>query len=474
MRKLSGLTILILCSFWLSCNSQKQPVSLHPENPHYFLFRGEPAVLITSGEHYGAVINLDFDYIAYLNALHSKGLNCTRTFAGPYVEFAGWYRYSADQPLSPASGRFICPWARSDESGYINGGNKFDLSKWDEAYFKRLKDFISQASQRGVVVELTLFCPYYNITAVAPGDPDLLWKYSPFHPGNNINDVGNIPRVKALTLDNGSLLAIQEAYVRKVVSELKDYDNIIYELCNEPYIQNLVPHDWMVHMTNIITEAESNFKYRHLLSHNYANGVAKIKNPVPGASVFNFHYSNPRAITLNYGMNKVIGNNETDGFEPDDVARLQAWEFIIGGGGLFNNLDMSFTTTDASGKARAELRSQLSFLKKFIEGFDFVGMKPDSAVIKGGISEGLSANALSEPGVAYVIYLRKRDLRDVSPVENDLIVELPPGKYQVVWTNTETGKPDEETIQEHQGGEMELKSPLFNLDVALDIRRINQ
>ena len=32
------------------------PVSLHPENPHYLQFRGEPTFLITAGEHYGAVL----------------------------------------------------------------------------------------------------------------------------------------------------------------------------------------------------------------------------------------------------------------------------------------------------------------------------------------------------------------------------------------------------------------------------------
>src|SRR5947208_3574989 len=36
-----------------------EPLALHPDNPHYFLFRGKPAVLVTSGEHYGAVLNLD-------------------------------------------------------------------------------------------------------------------------------------------------------------------------------------------------------------------------------------------------------------------------------------------------------------------------------------------------------------------------------------------------------------------------------
>ena len=38
-----------------------EPLALHPDNPHYFLYRGKPAVLVTSGEHYGAVLNRDFD-----------------------------------------------------------------------------------------------------------------------------------------------------------------------------------------------------------------------------------------------------------------------------------------------------------------------------------------------------------------------------------------------------------------------------
>src|SRR4051812_28099142 len=60
------------------------PLALHPENPHYFLFREKAAVLITSGEHYGAVLNLDFDYVKYLDTLAADGLNLTRTFSGAY------------------------------------------------------------------------------------------------------------------------------------------------------------------------------------------------------------------------------------------------------------------------------------------------------------------------------------------------------------------------------------------------------
>ena len=36
-----------------------KPIRLHPDNPHYFQYRGKPVILITSAEHYGAVLNLD-------------------------------------------------------------------------------------------------------------------------------------------------------------------------------------------------------------------------------------------------------------------------------------------------------------------------------------------------------------------------------------------------------------------------------
>ena len=55
-----------------------EPIKVHPDNPHYFLFRGQPTILLTSAEHYGAVINLDFDYVQYLDVLAANSLNYTR------------------------------------------------------------------------------------------------------------------------------------------------------------------------------------------------------------------------------------------------------------------------------------------------------------------------------------------------------------------------------------------------------------
>ncbi|RMG01875.1 MAG: hypothetical protein D6741_04580, partial [Planctomycetota bacterium] len=88
-------------------------LQLHPENSRYFLWRGKPTVLITSGEHYGAVLNLDFDYRRYLATLASDGLNLTRTFSGTYREVATSFGIT-DNPLAPKPLRYICPWARSE------------------------------------------------------------------------------------------------------------------------------------------------------------------------------------------------------------------------------------------------------------------------------------------------------------------------------------------------------------------------
>jgi len=118
-----GIGCCLIVALWdPSQLSGGTPLSLNPENHHYFLFRGKPTVIITSGEHYGAVLNLDFDYAKYLQTLKRDGLNGTRTWAGAYCEPTSAFSISSNT-LAPASGRFLCPWARSAQPGYGSGGN---------------------------------------------------------------------------------------------------------------------------------------------------------------------------------------------------------------------------------------------------------------------------------------------------------------------------------------------------------------
>src|SRR5438046_5577946 len=115
----------LLCTIFLIAGlapAADVPIALHPDNPHYLLFRGKPAILIGSTEHYGAVLNSDFNYIPYLDELRSKRLNLTRTFGGSYCEDDKAFNI-AHNTLAPAAGKFISPWPRSDVGGYANGGN---------------------------------------------------------------------------------------------------------------------------------------------------------------------------------------------------------------------------------------------------------------------------------------------------------------------------------------------------------------
>ena len=440
-----------------------EPLRLHPYNPHYFQFRGEPAVLITSGEHYGAVINLDFDYVVYLDELARYDFNHTRLFAGTYREIPGSFGI-AGNTVAPAPKRYAAPWARSDTPGYFDGGNKFDLTRWDEVYFKRLKNFVGQAAKRGIVVEVTLFCTMYS---------EELWKASPMHTSNNINGIGRVGRYEVYGLKEDALTKAQAAVTRKIVRELNPFDNVYYEICNEPYERGGMHADWQGRMIAAIRDTEMSLANRHLISLNFAHGSAKVAAPHPDVSIYNFHAAKPEAVTLNYGLRRAIGHNETGGSRRDDVVyRIQGWEFILAGGALFSHLDFSFATNHPRGTlldhrgpggGGPALRWQLGILKEFINSFEFVTMKPDNSVIKGGVPAKGRSWALAEPGRAYAIYLVGR-----GPTQ--LILELPEGEFRSEWIDPVDGSIDARDDFTHGGGPRQLQSPDFDQDIALSIK----
>jgi len=458
---------VIICLFLAmlgSCvdEAKEVPLALHPENPHYFLYRGKPTVLITSAEHYGAVLNLDFDYAAYLQALADDSLNLTRVFSGSYVEPAGSFNIEKNS-LAPLKDRFICPWARSETPGYPNGGNKFDLTKWDDQYFSRLKDFMDEANKRNIIVEFTLFCPFYG---------EEQWRLSPMNATNNINGVGPADRTNVYTLDRSNgLLNVQDELVRKIVTELKSYPNLIYEICNEPYFGG-VTKEWQHHIATLVQETEKDFSYQHLISQNIANGSQKINDPHEGISVFNFHYATPPVtVGMNYALNKVIGDNET-GFNgnADSTYRKEGWAFILAGGGLYNNLDYSFTAEHERGTfsyppkqpggGSATLRKQLSYLQSFISSFHFVRMRPDTTTITNR-SDFKTIQALSEPGQQYAIYIFQK-----GPLELDL--SIPQGTYVVEYVNPVTGESEVRT-DVTSDGHLRLTTPALPEDVGIKI-----
>ena len=404
-------------------------MKVYEKNPRYLEFRGKPIVAVGSGEHYGAVLNADFDYVPYLDAMAKDGLNQCRVFSGTYRELPGEFGIEHNT-LAPRPERYVCPWKRADAAG------NWDLEAWDPAYWARLRDFCAQAGRRGVLVEYVLFCFWYN---------DGLWRASPMHPDNNAQGVGPRDRARVYRLDETALLRHQEAFVRKALAELSGFDNVYVELCNEPYSykDGTMDDAWHRHVAALVKAQDP----ARLIAVNYANQYRRLENVDPNVAICNFHYAQPRAATENQDVARVLADDET-GFagQSAEPYRREAWRFLLAGGGMFGHLDYSFTTERPDGTAKiggktpgyggAELRRQFGFLRRFVEGARVWEMRPTGgSVLAEGAPKGTAAQAMTggEPAARRcAVYVE-----GVPAYGGPLKLRLPlgPGAYALTWSD---------------------------------------
>src|SRR5712692_6540024 len=110
--------------------------AVHPNNPRCFQFRGKPFKILTSAEHYGAVLNSDFDTEVYLREMRRTGQNMTRVFTF-YRETPGCIpAVGSMNTLAPRPEASIMPWERvSGQGAAADGLGRFDLERWNPAYF---------------------------------------------------------------------------------------------------------------------------------------------------------------------------------------------------------------------------------------------------------------------------------------------------------------------------------------------------
>ena len=452
------------------------PLALHPDNPRYFLFREKPAVLVTSGEHYGALLNGDFDFEPYFATLAADRLNLTRVFSGVYCEPDGAFRITRNT-LAPGPGKLVAPFARGDTPGYANGGNKFDLSRWNPSYFERLHTLMQSASRHGIVVEFVFFCPFYK---------EDMWRLSPLNPANHL---APLPAPKnpndIWTLDRGGpYLEVQKRVIRKVVAELNRYDNLYYEVCNEPY-QRKLPMDWHDAMAETITAAQAELPNRHLISWNVANhgDKAVVRKPHPAYSIFNFHYSSPpHEVENNWHLGKPIGDNET-GFDgqKDRPYRTEAWEFLLAGGALFNHLDYSFAAGGHEmgtfayperqpGGGNATLRRQFAALKHQIETCSIPDLKPieTGKLVRSEIPKGARCRVLGDGKRHWLVYLT-----DAGKGEVTMKIDLPAGRYKFDWIDPVGGEVVKTGSLVHSDkSPFSAEAPELSEDLALKITRV--
>lgn len=218
------------------------PLVVSPRNPRYFTHRDDPsgrAVYLTgshiwnnlhdgmgpgaepSAEPSAEPEAMDFD--AYLTFLTDRGHN--------FIRLWRWEQFRSQVPggnyhlnMSPQ------PWARTGPGEAKDGKPAFDLTRFDESFFQRLRERVVKAGERGIYVGVMLFEGWALHLSPSPDNIE----GHPFHERNNVNGVAatSIDDLHVLPLDP-RVEQIQRAFIARVIDTLHDLPNVLWEVANE-------------------------------------------------------------------------------------------------------------------------------------------------------------------------------------------------------------------------------------------------
>jgi hypothetical protein len=212
------------------------PLVVSKANPRYFAVASDERVVYLTGSHIWnnfhdglgpgpacADAPEQNDYDAYLAFLTDHGHNFIRL-----------WRWEHFRSQAAGGGFHLCmtpqPWPRTGPGTATDGKPKFDLTRFDDAYFGRLREHVIAAGRQGIYVGVMLFDGWAMHLSPPPDNVE----GHPFHAANNINEIAitSIVDYQVLPLDR-SVQEIQQAYIRMVVDTVEDLPNVLYEVANE-------------------------------------------------------------------------------------------------------------------------------------------------------------------------------------------------------------------------------------------------
>jgi hypothetical protein len=242
------------------------PLKQLDSNPRYFTDGSGKAILLAGSHNWhnfqdnGHRLRTSddpppvFDYDGYLDFLERHGHNFFRLWRW---ETPKWTNDPPEQTVKYCQPH---PWKRSGPGTAADGKPRFALSSFDPEYFDRLRQRIKRAGDRGIYVSIMLFEGWELQFTDA-------WKYHPFHAPNNVDEIDADPTGRGILFNQLSddpagkaVLALQEAYVRKVIDTVNDMDNVLYEVCNEAGVSST---RWQYQLIEFIHKAEGGRAKQH-------------------------------------------------------------------------------------------------------------------------------------------------------------------------------------------------------------------
>jgi hypothetical protein len=455
------------------------PLAVSKENPRYFTTTSdEPdtrrAVFLTGSHIWNNLHDgmgpgsacgprpEPFDYDGYLDLLIERGHN--------FIRLWRWENFKSQA----AGGSFhLCmspqPWLRTGPGVAKDGKPKFDLSKFDDRFFDRLRERVRAAGDRGVYVAVMFFEGWALHLSPAPDNVE----GHPFHADNNINGIGitSIKDYQVLPLDP-AIRDLQEAYIRKVVDAVEDLPNVLYEVANEssgggsvdPKLAEMLGFggrdlpdwgdstEWQYWVIDVVKTYESQkghtphpigmtmqypvsdqTKVNDVMFDSRADWISPGYDDeafkggghpmAPGAPPSRW-YDNPPAAD---GRKVIV--SDTDHYAPGKGDALWAWKSFVRGHhtilmdfGLIGGVNPIGPAPGVPPfEAFEPARWAMGDTRRFAERMDLMHMVP-----RGELSS--TGYALANPGREYLVLL-PADSRE--PIE----VELEPGNYAIEWHN---------------------------------------
>lgn len=486
------------------------PIKLHPENPKVLEFRGKPFVLVTATEHYGAVMNRPFDIDKYLHDAAEKGMTVTRLFT-LFRELQG-----PNNPYStckPESTDYVAPFVRTGPGIAGDCQLKYDLDQWNPEFTKRLHHFLGLASELGIVVEMTVLSNTYC---------DAVWALNPLNPANNINGLPAMHWPEYMSLRHPELFARQAAYVKRMVQETQGYDNLMYEICNEPGgaltheagVTTGEVNEWQIAIAKVIRENDPAghmvvgqeafhwvpFEQKSTYSFKELPIDMVNMHPLPNTTFedVSYHmgdfmmkqlkirdmqnyclatYDQPKP--LNYDEDNAASQfREPEGWT---IHRKRAWTSVISGA-HYDVIDFSIIPGFEAGTkaSRKGIRQWLGILGKVINSIPLVEARPLPGIVL-SMPEHLLASAMVTQGKHALIYLA--DERELGvegagcEISGECVILCPEGDVLVRLLSPETGMYSPWISAHSDGepngdGELRLTLPAFCQDIAIEVVKL--
>ncbi len=349
------------------------PLRASQANPRYFETPAGDIVYLTGSHTWNTLQDWGarnppppFSFNGYIDFLVAHGHNFTRLLAWEQASGVPW---SADQVwIAPL------PYERTGPETALDGQPKFDLSKWNAAYFDRLRSRIRHAARRGVYVSVVLF----NGVSVAPTP----WKGHPFNGANNVNGVnadssGNGQGEEVQTLVNSSVVALQQVYLYKVIDTIGDLDNVLWEISHEPLPNS---SEWRRAIAQHLRNAEAaRDKVHPIVGENGAFGdTQSLWSGASDSWVWRSFASGQQPFLIDPFRTQVVGGvpvlrdpaADTNLLPPRDQSRPEWWS----------------------------IRKSLGYTRWFASRMDLKGMTPRPELASTGY-------CLARPGHDYLIYV---------------------------------------------------------------------